>query len=152
MKLTLEQITEGEEEVLIRYRGMTPRIEAMIGLVKGTMQKIPAVWEGQTIYLSPEQIFYLENIDGVTYAYLEEKVARISSSLKALELQYAGRGFFRCSKAMVLNINKISYLRSEAGGRIRATMENGEQVIISRKYGKELRRILRGGGEDAEEI
>lgn len=150
MKLTLHQITEGEEEIVICYRSMTPRIETLVEFVRGDVQKIPAVWEEQTVYLAPEQIFYLENVDGITYAYLADKVARISSSLKALELRYTRSGFFRCAKAMILNINKISYLKSEPGGRIRATMENGEQVIISRKYGKELRRILKGGEEDVE--
>ena len=150
MKLTLHQITEGEDEIVICYRSMTPRIETLVEFVRGDVQKIPAVWEEQTVYLTPEEIFYLENVDGITYAYLADKVARISSSLKALELRYTRRGFFRCAKAMILNINKISYLKSEPGGRIRATMENGEQVIISRKYGKELRRILKGGEEDVE--
>ena len=99
MKLTLHQITEGEDEIVICYRSMTPRIETLVEFVRGDVQKIPAVWEEQTVYLAPEEIFYLENVDGITYAYLADKVARISSSLKALELRYTRRGFFRCAKA-----------------------------------------------------
>ena len=46
---------------------------------------------------------------------------------------------------MVLNLYRIAALKSEPGSRIRATMENGEQVMISRKYAGKLREILRQG-------
>lgn len=52
---------------------------------------------------------------------------------------------------MILNLYKISFLKSEPGNRIRATMENGEQVMISRRYAKELRQILKGGSKEDEE-
>lgn len=150
MKLTLERIADGDEEVLIRYYEMNEEIEVIAGIVRGTGLRIPAIWEGQTLLLLPELIYYMENVDGVTYAYLEDKVVRVSESLRTLELCYGKRGFFRCSKSMILNIYKIRYLKSEPYSRIRATMENGEQVMISRKYAKELRQILKGGAKDEE--
>ena len=150
MKLTLTQITEGEEEVIIRYRKMNQQVREIAGMVRGTQRKIRAVWEDQVIFLLPEEVYYFENVDGITYAYLADKVARVGESLRELVLSYEKRGFFRCSKSMVLNIRRIGYLKSEPGNRIRATMENGEQVMISRKYAKELRNILRGGGEEDE--
>lgn len=152
MKLTLYQIPEGEDEVIIRYKEMTPEIRAVAEIVRGYEPKIPSAWEGHTVYVEPQEIYYLENVEGVTYAYLQDKVVKVASSLKALEMQFEDRGFFRCAKAMILNIYKIAYLKSEPGNRIRATMENGEQVIISRKYAKELRNILKGGSADAGEV
>ena len=46
------------------------------------------------------------------------------------------------------NIYRIDHLKSEPGNRILATMENGEKVMISRKYAKGLRQILKGGAEE----
>lgn len=151
MKLTMNRISDGEDEVIIRYREMNEQIEAIAGMVQGKGQKINAESEGQKALLRPEDIFYLESVDGATYAYLREKVYRISESLERFSLYYAGRGFFRCSKSMVINIYKIGHLKSESGNRIRATMENGEQVMISRKYAKQLRQILKGGNGDEDE-
>ncbi len=148
MKLILQQRDAGEDEVIVRYQGMNEQIKAIVSIVQGTEQKIMGYWEDQTLLLRPEVIYYLENVDGVTYAYLEDKVVRIPQSLKFLEACYGSRGFFRCSKSMVLNIYKISYLKSEPCSRIRATMENEEQVIISRKYASKLRQVLKGGGRD----
>ena len=120
-------------------------------MVLGIGQIICAASDGQTLLLSPEDILYLESVDGVTYAYLEERVLKVQMSLFELAMAYGSRGFLRCSKSMVLNIYKINFLKSESGSRIRATMENGEQVMISRKYAKELRQRLKGGVKEDEE-
>ena len=151
MKLRMNRITEGEEEVKIYYREMNEQIEAIVGLVEGFSQKISAQWENQRILIKPEEVLYLESVDSVTYIYLADKVAKVDKSLAEFTLRYENRGFFRCSKSMVLNIYKISYLKSESGNRIRATMENGEQVMISRKYAKMLRMVLKGGNGDEED-
>lgn len=151
MKLTLDKIARGEDEVVIRYREMNGQIEAIVRIVQGNGQEICAFADGRTFLLKPEQILYLESVDGATYAYLEDKVCKVQMSLLKLSVCFENRGFFRCSKSMVLNIYKISYLKSEPGNRIRATMENGEQVMNSRKYAKALRQVLKGGvGEDDE--
>ena len=79
-------------------------------------------------------------------------MCRVSASLEKISLCFEERGLFRCAKSMVINIYKIRYLRSEPGNRIRATMDNGEQVMISRKYAKRLRRILKGGTDRDESV
>lgn len=150
MKLSMEKIDRGEDEVIIRYREKNERIEAIAAMVQGTEPKLWGTAEGAQFLLKPEEILYLESVDGNTFAYLEKRVCRVLMSLGELAACFAGRGFFRCSKSMVLNIYKIRYLKSEPGSRIRATMENGEEVMISRKYAKRLRQILKGGAEDEE--
>lgn len=146
--MTMDRVCQGEEEIIIRYAQMTGQIQAIVEIVQGTGKKIKAVWEEQTFLLNPEEVYYFESVDGGTFAYADDKVGRVSESLGELAVRYEGRGFFRCSKSMVLNIYKISYLKSEPGNRIRATMENNEQVWISRRYARELRRILKGEEKD----
>lgn len=151
MKLTMNRITEGCDEVIIRYREMTPQLKAIVSIAQGAEQKLSGTVDKEKVLVSPEEILYLESVDGVTWAYLPDKLCRLGQSLGELAALYAGRGFFRCSKSMVLNIRRIERLKSEPGNRIRATMENGEQVMISRKYAGQLRQILRGGADNEEE-
>lgn len=151
MKLQMNRISQGEDEVIIRYQEMTEQIEAIAAMVDGGQRRILAQWEDRQVVLRPEEILYFESVDNVTFAYLTDKVVRVDSSLTKLGVQYSDRGFFRCSKSMVLNIYKITYLKSEPNHRIRATMENGEEIMISRKYAKELRHILKRGRDDEDE-
>lgn len=151
MKLTMRRITQGEDEVIIRYREMNEQIEAIAGMARGAPQKISAFAEGRTFLVLPEDILYLESVDGATFAYLEKQVCKVQMSLLTAVVCFENRGFFRCSKSMVVNIYRISYLQSKPGSRICATMENGEEVMISRKYAKGLRQMLKGGaGKDEE--
>ena len=80
----------------------------------------------------------------VTYLYTSMEVYRTNMSLAAVESLYMDEGYFRCSKSMIINIYHIEKLKSESGNRIDAMMDNGEHVIISRRYAKELRSILKG--------
>ena len=50
--------------------------------------------------------------------------------------------FLRSAKAMIVNIRKIRSVKSELNGRMRAELLNGEQIIISRGYVKELKEKL----------
>ena len=151
MKLTMNKISQGDDELIIRYREMNKQIEMIAALTEGKTSKISARYNDEMILLNPEAILYLESVDGVTWAYLADKVCRIYESLEKAALAWGERGFFRCSKSMVINIYRISTLKSEPGNRILAMMENGEKVMISRRYARELRRILKGGTENEEE-
>lgn len=150
MKLTMNKILQGEDEVIIRYREMNEQIEMLAAIAEGKTPKVSARCGNETILINPETILYLESVDGVTWAYLADKVCRIYDSLEKAVLSWGERGFFRCSKSMVINIYRVSSLKSEPGNRILAQMENGEQVMISRRYARQLRSILKGGAEDEE--
>ena len=50
--------------------------------------------------------------------------------------------FLRISKQMIVNIRMIRSLRSEINRKIRITLKNDEQIIVSRMYSDELRRKL----------
>lgn len=49
---------------------------------------------------------------------------------------------FRCSKFMILNADKIDYVRPSLSGRFEAVLSNGEIVVVSRKYVQDLKRSL----------
>lgn len=145
MKITLEQIDTGSEEVVIRYKQMTERIEELVRYLETQGARLPAFKDGQQHMISVSDIIYLESVEGMTFLYTENEVYKINMTLMSFESIYANEGFFRCSKAMVLNIYRIRRLKSISGSRIDAVMDNEEHIIISRRYSKALRSILREG-------
>lgn len=148
MKVMMEQLTDGEEEIVIRYREMNERIEALCRFIRGQESKLMGrgVDGGGQLYLfSPDEVFYFESVDNAVYAYLSDAVYRIQESLSEITARCEGNGFLRCSRTMTIHIDKIEWLKSESGSRIRAFLSNGETVMISRKYAKELRAVLKRG-------
>lgn len=148
MKLTLNQIEQGEEEVIIRYLKMNDKIEDIIRSVSGKERRIPGLKAEAECMVPVRDILYVESVDRETFAYTMGDVYQIPYVLNKVELEFADKGFFRCSKSMVINIYMIEELRSEAGNRIDAKLLNGEHVIISRRYAKELKCVLRGGRDE----
>ncbi len=144
MKITLEQITGGQDEIVIRYRERTPEIDGIIRGLEQRRDRIYAEKDGEGMLISPSDVLYLESVEGSVYVYMESAVAKTALTLSAAENTYCGEGFFRCSKSMVINIYHISYLKSISGNRVDVTMDNGEHLIISRRYVRALRSILKG--------
>lgn len=142
--MTLNQIPRGEDEVIIRYVEMNETVEDVVRAASGREEKIPCGSGDIRRMVSVRGILYAESVDRVTFVYTADGVYKTPYSLQSLEAAYAHRGFFRCSKSMIINIYRIAELRSEVAGRIDAKMENGEHVIISRKYAKQLRQELKG--------
>lgn len=145
MKVTLNQIEKGEDEVIINYLEMTEEVEDIVRVASGGDEKIPCSRDNIKCMVAVRDILYIESVDRETFAYTSNDVYKIPLPLHNIEAAYAHKGMFRCSKSMIINIYRISELRSEAAGRIDAKMENGEHVIISRRYAKALRCELRGG-------
>lgn len=144
MKVTLQQIHEGSEEAVIKYRQMTERIEGIVRYLEGQSEKLLVIKDDRQVLLNLPDILYAESVDGITFLYTDNEVYRTALTLIHFETLYAEHGFFRCSKSIVLNIYRISKLKSLPANRIDATMDNEEHIIISRRYAKQLRSILKG--------
>ena len=143
MKITLQQIDQGTEEVIIKYKQMTEDINHIVRCIEGKGQKLSGMKDGQESRIHISEVIYLESVDGGTYLYTEQDVYKSNLTLAVAEAVYAEEGLFRCSKSMVINMYRIQRLKSMAGNRIDVTMDNGEHVIVSRRYAKELRQILK---------
>lgn len=146
MKYTIQQITEGEDEVILRYHSMNPEVNRILSFLNGRQSRITGWKEKTLVVLDADHILYIESVDGRTFAYTEQDVFHMDDTLNKLEAVLSGINFFRCSKSMILNIDKVESLRSLPSNRIDAAMCNGEHIIISRKYASEFRKRLKGGG------
>ena len=144
MKLTLQQITEGQEEVIVRYYERNEEVEGLIRRIEQKNDKLLVVVEDRKILIAPEDVLYLESVDNIVYVYTKKIVGKTALTLSLTESLYENEGFFRCSKSMVINIYHIEYLKSIEGNRVDVTMDNGEHVVISRRYVNALRSILKG--------
>ena len=147
MKIRMEQVKPGEEEIRIRYWEITPELRRLLTFLQGDSPAIMGKNEYGQCRLLPEQIYYFERVDDRMFAYTREQEYQVARTLREAEEQLKGHGFFRCNKSFVVNIDRIVSVRSQMGNRIDALLDNQEHVIISRRYVKEFRELLKGGKE-----
>lgn len=144
MKYTINQMSQGEDELILNYVCMSAEVERVLAFMKENEKRVLGFRDGQQTVLKLEEIFYVESVDGRTYAYTEKEVYKINHSLTGMQKLLNSINFYRCSKSMIINIDCIASLKSLSSNRIDATMKNGEHILISRTYASEFRRRLRG--------
>lgn len=148
MNIDIKKITEGEESIVIRYRELTPDLGRIIGILNNGDNKLWGKSDGENWSVNPDDILYIETVDDKLFAYTREKVLRIDGSLNSFMSDMKDDSFFRCSKSMIINLNRVSALKSLSSNRIDATLENGEHIMISRRYASDFRKLLRGYKQD----
>ncbi len=144
MKIDIRKIESGEDEIIIRYREETEQIRAVLDVLRCEGEKLYGKKDGDTVSVIPGDILYIESVDDRIFAYTAGDVIRLEGSLTGIIQKLNDDRFFRCSKSMIINIDKVERLRSLSSNRIDATMEGGEHILISRTYASEFRRILKG--------
>lgn len=143
MKIKLEQMEGIELEVVIRYKELDETVLHLLSLLKTHNQKICVYDEEKNLFfLSPGNVFYVESVDEKTFLYCENKVYRLHMSLAEFFSRFEETGFLRISKSICVNLHKIRRLKSCAGGRIEALMQNEEKIMVSRHYAPLLRQTL----------
>lgn len=105
MKYTIEQITQGEDELILRYQKLTQEIEQILNLIHSPQKKLVGLKENVKIVIDLSQILYIESVDGKTFVYTVEDVYQLGFSLVQLEQILNTINFFRCSKSMIINLN-----------------------------------------------
>ena len=112
-------------------------------------KKIQAKRDNETFFVDSSDILYFESVDNRTFLYTADDVMEVKLRLYELETFLSEKDFVRISKSRIVNINRIKVLKPELNRTILATMCNGEQLYISRKYVKAIRNVLSIGGKYA---
>lgn len=137
-----------EPKIAIECREADEQILDIIHLIKSKDakgKKIVGVKEDETYCLEPDEILYFESVDRKTFCYTAK--AEYETDLKLYELEgFPKADFMRVSKSTVINLNRIKSIRPDFGGKILATMENGEKTYVSRQYANEFKAKLGIGG------
>ena len=92
--------------------------------------------------LDIEKILYIEAVDRKTFVYTENECYESELKLYEIEEELLERDFLRISKQSIVNLRKIRSLKADINRKIRVTLQNGEQIVVSRMYSDELRRKL----------
>ena len=138
--------TDESVKVEIHCREVTTEVSRLKSHIDNYRMGITASAEGATCLVALEDIFYIESVDKKAFIYTKDKVLSTEKKLYELEALLDERNFFRCSKSVIINLSKVVKLKPEITRNILATLENGEVVIISRRYGGELKNLLGIGG------
>ncbi len=129
-------------EVIIRAPHLNNDIERMVAMMRMIDMQIAVRKDNETVLLDTDKILYVEAVDRKTFVYTNVDTYESELKLYELEQQLIERDFLRISKQSIVNLRKIKSLKTDVNRKIRITLQNGEQIVVSRMYSDELRRKL----------
>lgn len=143
MQINIELAEEAEDTVItIKCREKSAYIDRLVTAVYMVDRQIIVTRGGEALPLDLERVLYMESVDGRCFVYTQEEVYECDSRLYELEQQLGPYLFVRANKSGIVNLRKIQSIRTYVNRRLLLTMENGEQLIASRQYAENIKRLL----------
>lgn len=143
MRVSIRNVPRKEDEqVVLECVEMTKDFEDIreYALMKGNI--LVGYIHDAAYQLDLFDIFYFEAVGDQVFAYTADEVYSVKKRLYELEEVYRDRKFIRCSKSVIVNLMQIESFRPALDSRLLARMRNGEDIMVSRMYAKELKKRL----------
>lgn len=145
MDVKISMIPESEAELVdIRCHEETDSVREIAAFVRSRQGQLSGALDGRQYNIPVSEIMYIESVDNRTFIYTLQKVYGSRQRIYELEENLKPKHFLRISKSSLVNLMKIISVKPALGGRFSAVLSNGEEIIISRKYVSELKKVLRG--------
>jgi DNA-binding LytR/AlgR family response regulator len=144
MKITLNQNPSfPETEVIINCPQADEDILRLVAMLRIHQRKLVGERNGEQHLLDVKEILYIDTADKKTFLYTGSAVYESALRLYELEDSLRELDFLRAGRSTIVNFRRIKSIRPELGGRMLVTMDNGEQVYVSRQYAGEMKEKLR---------
>lgn len=147
-RIKIEIDPEGPEEIVIRCKKLTPEILGIQALLedaasgKKTAGKLLLSLGDEEYLIDPRKILFFEASEGRIAAHTDKRIYYTDMKLYELE-EILPKSFMRVSKACILNLDAVGWLRREITGICRVGFAaSPKQVYISRMYYKPFREKL----------
>ena len=131
-----------DTEVVIRAKRLTRDVEKLVALMRMIDMQVGVRQGEETYLLDADRILYVETVDRKTFVYTEKETYESELKLYEIEQELLAHDFLRISKQTIVNMRMIKSLRADIDRKIRVTLKNGEQIVVSRMYSDELRKKL----------
>lgn len=143
MKITINIDEKTEEtEILINCNQLTGDIENIIATLRIMNQQMTVMRDDENYLLDVNNISYIEAVERKTFVYTEDAIYESKLKLYEMEDRLCQSGFFRVSKSCLVHLKFIKSLKNDIDRKLRLTMKNGEQIMVSRQYAEEIKSRL----------
>ena len=100
--------------------------------------------DNEIFLLKIKDIIYFFSDEKYNYAKTKEGIFRVKDRLYELEEKYSRNKFIRISSAYIINLNKTKSFDVSQIGSIVAKMEDGKNILVSKRRIKEVKEFFNG--------
>lgn len=139
MKIITRQVEDQPLTIIIEYPKYNEFVAGVVKKIRGIDMDFVALAEDQQIRIPLTDIYYFEIVERKIFLYTKGEVYRLASTMSELEAMTRESDIVRISRTCLINIEHLKRIKQIRNSHLEAELDNGEKVIVSRKYLKEIK-------------
>jgi DNA-binding LytR/AlgR family response regulator len=140
VQIVTRQVEDKPLTVTIEYPELTESVKGLVDRIRSLDVSFSVSSDDGLTRISISDVYYIENIDRKVFLYTKKDVYRISAPMSEIEELAKESDLVRISKICIMNTSHLAGIRQLKNSHLEATLDNGEKLIVSRRYLSEIKR------------
>ena len=117
--------------------------ERLVSRIKDLNISFTGKADGKTFSIDIPDIYYIENVERKIFLYSKKDIYRFDGTMSDIDSAIADTDLVRISRTCFMNVSHLKEIMQMKNSHLEAVLDNGEKLIVSRKYLKDIKKIFR---------
>ena len=143
MRVEQRQVKDQPLTVIIEYPEYDKSVDNLINKIKNMSISFTGKSDGKTVSIDISDIYYIENVERKIFLYSKKDIYRYDGSMADIDSSISETDLVRISRTCFMNVSHLKEIMQIKNSHLEAVLDNGEKLIVSRKYLKDIKKIFR---------
>ena len=143
MRVEQRQVKDKPLTVIVEYPEYDQTVEHLVSKIKNLSISFKGKAEGKTVSIDISDIYYIENVERKIFLYSRKDVYRYDGTMADIDSAITDTDLVRISRTCFMNVSHLKEIMQIKNSHLEALLDNGEKLIVSRKYLKDIKKIFR---------
>ncbi len=143
MRVEQRQVKDQPLTVIVEYPEYDHTVERLVNRIKDLNISFTGKADGKTFSIDIPDIYYIENVERKIFLYSKKDIYRFDGTMSDIDSAIADTDLVRISRTCFMNVSHLKEIMQMKNSHLEAVLDNGEKLIVSRKYLKDIKKIFR---------
>ena len=143
MRVEQRQVKDQPLTVIVEYPEYDRSVDNLISKIKNMSISFTGKSDGKTVSIDISDIYYIENVERKIFLYSKKDIYRYDGSMADIDSSISETDLVRISRTCFMNVSHLKEIMQIKNSHLEAVLDNGEKLIVSRKYLKDIKKIFR---------
>ena len=140
MQIVTRKVEGKPLTVTIEYPEYTESVKGLVKKITDLDISFSAFADDAQIRIAISDVYYIENVERKVFLYTERDVYRLNASMSQIGEIAKDSDLVRISRICIMNTSHLTGIRQLKNSHLEAMLDNGEKLIVSRKYLHDIKR------------
>lgn len=143
MRVEQRQVKDQPLTVIVEYPEYDQTVDRLISRIRNMSINFTGKTDGKTVSIDISDIYYIENVERKIFLYSKQDVYRYDGNMADIDSAIVDTDLVRISRTCFMNVSHLKEIMQIKNSHLEALLDNGEKLIVSRKYLKDIKKIFR---------